>query len=58
MLNPDTVFTVLNEFHVPPAQLAEFKASKDGAAIGRRLASDWGLKLGDPIPLKGDALSG
>ncbi len=53
-VDPDTVFTVLNEFHVPPAQLADFKASRDGAAIGRRLASDWGLKLGDPLPLKGD----
>ena len=53
-VDPDTVFTVLNEFHVPDAQLADFKASKDGAAIGRRLASDWDLKLGDPLPLKGD----
>ena len=38
----------------PTDQLADFKANKDGAAIGRRLASDWGLKLGDPLPLKGD----
>ncbi len=53
-VDPETVFTVLNEFHVPPEQLADFKASKDGAAIGRRLASDWGLKIGDSLPLKGD----
>ncbi len=49
-----TVFKVLNEFHVPEKQLADFQASQDGAAIGRRLASDWDLKVGDSLPLKGD----
>ena len=53
-VDADTVFTVLDEFHVPDDQLADFQANKDGAAIGRRLASDWGLKLGDSLPLKGD----
>jgi putative ABC transport system permease protein len=50
----DSVFDVLDEFHVPEKQLADFKANKDAAAIGRRLASDWELKIGDPLPLKGD----
>ena len=51
---PSTVFKVLDEFTVPASQLADFKANKDGAAIGRRLASDRDLKVGDPLPLKGD----
>src|SRR5271165_4139358 len=53
-IDADTVFQVLDEFKVPDRQLADFKANKDGAAIGRRLASDRGLKIGDPLPLKGD----
>ena len=53
-VDADTVFNVLDEFHVSDSQLADFKASKDSAAIGRRLASDRGLKIGDPLPLKGD----
>jgi len=53
-VDADTVFKVLDEFTVPASQLADFQANKDGAAIGRRLASDRGLKVGDPLPLKGD----
>jgi putative ABC transport system permease protein len=53
-VDPSTVFTILDEFSVPPAQLSDFIANKDGCAIGRRLASDYNLKLGDPVPLKGD----
>jgi putative ABC transport system permease protein len=53
-VDPNTVFTVLDEFKVPEKQLVDFKANKDGAAIGIRLASDRGLKVGDPLPLKGD----
>jgi len=53
-VDADKIFDILDEFTVPPAQLADFKANKDGAAIGRRLASDWNLKVGDPLPLKGD----
>ena len=54
---PSNVFKVLDEFTVPADQLADFKANKDGAAIGRRLASDRGLKVGDPLPLEGRHLS-
>jgi putative ABC transport system permease protein len=53
-VDAETVFTILDEFTVPPDQLAAFQANKDGCAIGRRLASDRGLKVGDPLPLKGD----
>ena len=53
-VDADSVFKVLDEFHVSDSQLADFKANKDGAAIGRRLANDRGLKIGDRLPLKGD----
>ncbi|MDG3006191.1 ABC transporter permease [Paludisphaera mucosa] len=50
----DSVFDVLDEFKVPPDQLADFKANKDGAVIGRKLAQDLKLKVGDSLPLQGD----
>ncbi len=53
-VDAETVFKVLDEFKVPERHLADYKANKDGAAIGRRLAADRGLKVGDPLPLKGD----
>ena len=56
-VDANTVFKVLDEFTVPADQLADFQANKDGAAIGRRLASDRGLKVGDPLPLEGRHLS-
>ncbi len=53
-VDANTIFTILDEFKVPEKELAAFKSDKSGAAIGRRLASDRGLKVGDPLPLKGD----
>jgi putative ABC transport system permease protein len=53
-VDADTVFTVMDELRVPPDQLKAFKENKDGCVIGSRLARDRGLKLGDPLPLKGD----
>ncbi len=53
-VDADTAFTIMDEYTVPPEQLADFKANKDGAVIGRKLAEDWQLKVGDTMPLKGD----
>jgi len=53
-VDADAAFTILDEYTVPPAQLADFKANKDGAAIGRKLAENRKLKIGDSLPLKGD----
>ncbi len=53
-VDAETVFTVMAELTVPPDQLKAFKENKDGCVIGRKLASDRNLKVGDPLPLKGD----
>jgi putative ABC transport system permease protein len=53
-VDAETVLTVMNELAVPPDQYKAFKENKDGCLIGRRLANDRGLKVGDPLPLKGD----
>ena len=51
---PIVIFNVMDEFTVPPDQLKAFKENKDGCVIGRKLAFDRELKVGDLLPLKGD----
>ena len=53
-VDAETVFNVMDELNVPPNQLKDFKENKDGCVIGAKLASDRRLKVGDPMPLKGD----
>ena len=53
-VDPDTIFTIYDEFKVPPDQLKAFQEDRAGCVIGRKLAEDRGLKVGDPLPLKGD----
>ena len=54
-VDPDVIFTILDEFTIPADQLKAFQENKDGCVIGRKLATDRKLKLGDKLPLKGDA---
>jgi putative ABC transport system permease protein len=51
--DPETVFSCYDEFTVPPDQLAAFKSTRTGCVIGRKLAEERQIKLGDPLPLKG-----
>jgi putative ABC transport system permease protein len=54
-VDADTVFTIYEELKVPPDQLKAFREDRAGCVIGRKLAEDRHLKVGDPLPLKGDA---
>jgi putative ABC transport system permease protein len=54
-VNPDTVFTVLDEYTISKEHLEAFKEARTGCVIGRLLAEDKGLKVGDSMPLQGDA---
>jgi putative ABC transport system permease protein len=54
-VDPETVFTIMSEFTIPPDQLRDFQKYKDGCVIGRKLAADKKLKVGDSLALKGDA---
>ncbi len=53
-VDAENVFTVMDELSVPREQLKAFRENKDGCVIGNKLASDRKLKVGDPLPLKGD----
>lgn len=50
----DQFFTIYDELKVPPDQLKAWQADKAGCIIGRLLAEDRHLKVGDVVPLKGD----
>jgi putative ABC transport system permease protein len=54
-VDPETVFEVMEEFTIPADQLKAFRENKDGCVIGRKLAMDKKLQVGDPLALKGDA---
>ncbi len=53
-VDADTVFRILDEYTIFPEQLKAFQSDKAGCVIGKMLAEDRGLKVGDPMPLKGD----
>jgi putative ABC transport system permease protein len=53
-VDADKVFDTLDEYKLPPEQLAAFKAEKSAAVIGPKLAREYNLKIGDPMPLQGD----
>jgi putative ABC transport system permease protein len=53
-VDPATIFRIMDEFRVPREQLVDFQRQKFGCVIGRKLAEDKNLKVGDSLPLKGD----
>lgn len=53
-VDPDSVFQVMTEFTIPPDQLEAFKQHKDACVIGRKLAQEKKLQVGDPLPIEGD----
>ncbi len=54
-VDPDVIFTILDEFTIPADELKAFQENKDGCVIGRKMATERKLKVGDSLPLKGDA---
>jgi putative ABC transport system permease protein len=53
-VDPKTVFVVMEELTLPPDQLKAFQDNRDACIIGRKLATEKNLQVGDPLPLKGD----
>ena len=45
----------MQELTLPADQLKGFRENKDACVIGRKLATEKKLQIGDPMPLKGDA---
>ena len=52
-VEPDELFDVYPEYDVSPEQLEAFKRDRQGMAIGRSVADQLGLELGQRITLQG-----
>jgi putative ABC transport system permease protein len=57
-VDQDTWFDVMDEMQVPPAQLAEWKQTPNGAIIGDQLAKSFGVKVGDNMMVNSDIFPG
>ncbi len=54
----ENFFNLYPEFIMPDEQLLAFKRDRQGAAVGRKLADEFGWKIGDTIPIRGTIFPG
>jgi putative ABC transport system permease protein len=52
--DPEKIFKVYPEMKIDPDQLRAFQNERTAAAIGKTLAKDQGLKLGQKVTIRGD----
>jgi putative ABC transport system permease protein len=51
--DPNEIFDVLKDFHIPPDQLEAWKKDRAGAVVDTELAKKFGWKIGDRVHIKG-----
>ncbi|MBI3585684.1 MAG: ABC transporter permease [Ignavibacteriales bacterium] len=56
--DPETFFNVYPEFIVPPDQMETFKKERNSCVVGRDIAKQYNLKIGDVMPIEGDIYPG
>jgi putative ABC transport system permease protein len=54
-VDPLTLFKIQNEMTIPDDQLKDWQEDKAGCVIGRKVADERNVKIGDPFPLKDGA---
>ena len=54
----DKIFDIYTEWKVPPEQLEAFLRDRQGMAVGKTIADQNNLKLGQRITIKGDIYPG
>lgn len=57
-VDQDHFFEMYPEFLMPPEQLVAFKRDRQGAVVGRKLAEQYGWKVGDVVPIRGTIFPG
>ena len=57
-IDATTYFDLYPEYVVDPAQLKAFISDRKGVVVGRKLADQYGWKLGDQVPLRGTIYPG
>jgi putative ABC transport system permease protein len=54
-VDPTSFFKIYDEFTIPDDQLKDWQDDRAGCVIGRKLAEERKIKIGDPFPLKDGA---
>jgi putative ABC transport system permease protein len=57
-VDPPSYLAIYPEFVLTPEEKRAFLADRQGAIVGRKLADQYGWKLGDTIPLRGTIFPG
>ena len=57
-VEPESFLKIYKEFRVPQDQVAAWLADRQGAIVGRDLATRFGWKIGDRVPLTGTIYQG
>ena len=57
-IDAPTYFPMYPEFVFDPQEFQDFLRDRSGAAIGRKLADEYGFKVGDRIPIRGTIYPG
>ncbi len=57
-VDPKTYFDLYPEYLIPPGDMKAFRTDRKGCVIGRKLATTYGFKVGDTIPLRGTIYPG
>ncbi len=51
-------FDLFPEYNIKPEEMLAFKRDRQGAVVGRKLADQFGWKVGDVIPIRGTIFGG
>ncbi len=57
-VDSDNYFEMYPEFLMKPEELLAFKRDRQGAVVGRKLADQYGWKVGDVVPIRGTIFPG
>ena len=57
-VDPESYLRIYSDYLLPPDELRAFIRDRKGCIVGRRLANNYGFKVGDNITLKGTIYSG
>lgn len=57
-VDADTYFAMYPEYLIKPEEMEAFKRDRQGVVVGRKLADQFGWKIGDTIPIKGTIFPG
>lgn len=57
-VDSENYFEMYPEFIIKPEELLAFKRDRQGAVVGRKLADQYGWKVGDVVPIRGTIFPG